>query len=68
MIRKRKDATKHEIGSAAKVSQEPKRFIRELKPDAGADFKLGQSITLDIFTNVKQVDVIGMTKGKDLQV
>ena len=62
--KKKKNATKQEIGSAAKVSQEPKRFVREVKPDAGADIKLGQSITVDIFTDVKQVDVIGMTKGK----
>ena len=62
--KKKKNATKQEIGGAAKVSQEPKRFIREVKPDASADIKLGQSITVDIFTDVKQVDVIGMTKGK----
>ena len=62
--KKKKNATKQEIGSAAKVSQEPKRFIREVKPDAGADIKLGQSITVDVFADVKQVDVIGMTKGK----
>jgi len=52
--KKKKNATKQEIGGAAKVSQEPKRFIREVKPDASADIKLGQSITVDIFADVKQ--------------
>ena len=62
--KKRKVANKPEIGAAAKAAAEPKRFIRELTPDKGAEFKLGQSITLDIFNNVKMVDVIGITKGK----
>lgn len=62
--KKKKKANKPEIGHAAKASLEPKRFIREVRPDAGADIKLGQSITVDIFNDVKKVDVIGVTKGK----
>lgn len=62
--KKKKNATKQEIGSAAKVSQEPKRFVREVKPDAGAEIKLGQSISVEMFSDVKKVDVIGLTKGK----
>ncbi|NUO07945.1 MAG: 50S ribosomal protein L3 [Candidatus Brocadia sp.] len=62
--KKMKKAKKPEAGHAAKASLEPKRFIHEVKPDAGADIKLGQSITVDIFHDVKMVDVIGITKGK----
>src|SRR5574337_191960 len=62
--RKKKRAKKPEIGHAAKVSLEPKRFIREVKPEAGADIKLGQSITVDILNDVKMINVIGTTKGK----
>ena len=60
--KKKKRAKKPELGHAAKVSVEPKRFIREVKPVAGADIKLGQSVTVDIFDNVKKIDVIGITK------
>jgi large subunit ribosomal protein L3 len=62
--KKRKVANKPDIGAAAKATLEPKRFIREVKPDADAEIKLGQSITADIFNDVKMVDVVGVTKGK----
>ncbi len=62
--KKKKVANKPEIAAAAKVSVEPKRFIKEVTPDTGADIKLGQSITVDMFNDVKIVDVIGITKGK----
>ncbi len=62
--KKKKRATKPEIGHATKSSSEPKRFIREVKPEAGANIQLGQSITIDIFNDVKMLDVIGTTKGK----
>ncbi|HHT9135665.1 MAG TPA: 50S ribosomal protein L3 [Candidatus Wunengus sp. YC60] len=62
--KKKKSATKQEIGNAAKISQEPKRFIREVKPDAGVEIVLGQSINVEMLAGVKKVDVIGLTKGK----
>lgn len=62
--KKKKNANKPEIGIAAKASLTPKRFMREVVPDAGADIKLGQNITVDVFNDVKKVDVIGLTKGK----
>lgn len=61
---KKKGAKKPEIGHAAKASLEPKRFIREVKSESGADIKSGQSIAIDIFSDVKMVDVVGTTKGK----
>jgi large subunit ribosomal protein L3 len=62
--KKRKNAKKPEIGHAAKASLEPKRFVREVMPEVGADIKLGQSVTVDIFNDVKKIDVTGVTKGK----
>lgn len=62
--RKKKRAGKPEIGRAAKASLEPKKFLRELRPDSVADIKLGQTFTVDIFDGVKMVDIIGTTKGK----
>lgn len=62
--KKIKNAIKPEIGHAGKASVGPKRFVREVKPEAGADIKLGQNITVDIFNDVKIINVIGITKGK----
>lgn len=62
--RKKKSTTKSEIGHASKCSLEPKRFIREIKHESSADIKIGQSITVDVFQDVKVINVIGITKGK----
>ncbi len=62
--KKKKRAIKSELGLAEKASVCPKRFVRELTPEPGADVKLGQTISVDIFDNIKVLDVIGMTKGK----
>lgn len=62
--RKKKHATKAEIGHAMKLSLEPKRFIREVKPDAGVDIKVGQAINVGMFQDIKRINVIGITKGK----
>ncbi|MEP9412317.1 MAG: 50S ribosomal protein L3 [Candidatus Brocadia sp.] len=62
--KKKKNASKPEIGHAAKVSLGPKKFIREVRPESGATISLGQSFTVDIFNDVKKIDVIGVTKGK----
>src|SRR5574337_158952 len=62
--KKKKNAKMPEVGHAAKATSEPKRFIREVKPEAGTEIRLGQSITVGIFNDVKMVDVIGVTKGK----
>ncbi|MCF6147208.1 MAG: 50S ribosomal protein L3 [Candidatus Kuenenia sp.] len=62
--KKMKRAKKPEIGHAAKASLAPSRFVREVKPDADADIKHGQAVTLDIFDDVKMVDIAGISKGK----
>ncbi len=62
--RKKKNAKMPEVGHATKAASEPKRFLCEVKPDAGVEIKLGQSVTVEMFQDVKMVDVIGLTKGK----
>ncbi len=62
--KKKKRAKKPELGHAAKASLGPKRFIREMIPESGADIKLGQSITVEMFNGTKTIDVVGTTKGK----
>lgn len=66
--KKMKKTNKPEMGHATKSSLGPKRFIREVRPEAGADIRIGQSVTVEIFNDVKKVDVIGMTKGKGMLV
>jgi large subunit ribosomal protein L3 len=62
--KKKKRAIKPELGLAEKASVCPKRFVKEMAPELGADVKLGQTISVDIFDNIKVLDVIGVTKGK----
>lgn len=65
--RRRKSATKPESGHARAAKTEPKRFIREVRLGSGEKVELGQTVTLDVFKDVKAVDVIGTTKGKGFQ-
>ena len=64
--RKRKNATKPDCGHARKAETEPKRFIREIRGDE-ADVALGATVSVDIFAEVRSVDVVGVTKGKGFQ-
>ncbi len=45
---------------------EPKRFIREFR-GAVEGFEVGQQVGVDIFADVKAVDVIGTSKGRGFQ-
>jgi large subunit ribosomal protein L3 len=58
-------STKPMIGHAAKAGTAPKRFIREVRLDAPADdVEVGQQLTVELFDDVKFVDVVGTSKGK----
>jgi large subunit ribosomal protein L3 len=53
------------IGHAAKAGCKPKRHIREMRlTDPAGDVQPGQAITVEAFSGVAFVDVIGTTKGK----
>ena len=52
------------IGHAAKAGVGPKKAFREIKLKDATDKKLGDTVTAEIFTEVKYVDVIGVSKGK----
>jgi len=62
--KKKKRATKPELGHVGKSSTGPYKFIKEVKSESDVDIKLGQRIALDVFGDVKKVDVISATKGK----
>src|SRR3954469_3951163 len=52
------------IGHAAKAGVGPKKAFREIKLKDATDKKPGDTVTTEIFTDVKYVDVIGVSKGK----
>jgi large subunit ribosomal protein L3 len=48
----------------AKANCEPKRLVREIRMQQGADYEVGQELTVDVFAEVDAVDVIGTSKGR----
>jgi large subunit ribosomal protein L3 len=52
------------IGHAAKAGVGPKKGFREIKLKDATDKKAGDTVTAEIFNDVKYVDVIGVSKGK----
>ncbi len=64
---KEKRATKPRIGHAKKAGTGPKRFIHEVTYSGEPALETGQDLRVDIFEDVKKVDVIGISKGKGFQ-
>lgn len=63
--KKRKSATQAERGHARKVEAEPKRYIREIRQETAAEgVAAGQTLTVEVFNEIKNVDVIGTSKGR----
>ena len=61
---KEKNVTKPRNGHFQKASISPKRIIREFKPFAGDEVKLGAEVTVDIFTEGEKVTVSGTSIGR----
>ena len=51
-------------GHFAKQGVEPRRYLREVRVENGADHDLGEQMTVAAFAEVKNVDVTGTSKGK----
>jgi large subunit ribosomal protein L3 len=63
--KKRKSATQAERGHAKKVFAEPKRYVREIRQDDAAEgVAEGQILTVEVFNEIKNVDVSGTSKGR----
>lgn len=62
--KKRKNATQAERGHAKKVDAEPKRYIREIRQAEAVDVELGVKLTVEVFNDIKNVDVTGTSKGR----
>ncbi|AHF72873.1 LSU ribosomal protein L3p (L3e) [Candidatus Sodalis pierantonius str. SOPE] len=56
--------TKPEAGHFAKVGVEAGRGLWEFRVEDGEEVIVGQSITVELFADVKKVDVTGTSKGK----
>ena len=57
---------KPQIGHAGKADTLPKKFVKEMRlPDnAEAEYKIGDAVTVSVFSEEKFVDVVGTSKGK----
>ncbi len=63
---KEKHLTKPQIGHFAKAGVTPKRHLAEFKGFDG-EYKLGDKITVEMFSESDFVDIIGTSKGKGFQ-
>ena len=64
--KKDKHTTKPEAGHFKKAGVTPKRHLAEFKGFEG-EYKLGDTITVDMFQEMDFVDVVGTSKGKGYQ-
>jgi large subunit ribosomal protein L3 len=64
--KKDKHATKAELNHYAKAQTSAKKFVKEFR-NYSIEKALGETITLDIFTEGEKVEVVGTTKGKGFQ-
>lgn len=56
--------TKPEAGHFAKAGVEAGRGLWEFRLADGEEFTVGQNISVELFADVKKVDVTGTSKGK----
>lgn len=64
--KKEKHSIKAEMNHFAKANTAPKKFVKEIR-NSDSDKNVGDSITVDIFTEGDKIEVVGTTKGKGFQ-
>jgi len=64
---KEKHLTKGQIGHLKKNNIENLRHLQELRIENPADYTVGQEIELSVLSDVKKVDVTGISIGKGFQ-
>lgn len=64
--KKEKHSIKAEINHFAKAQTSPKKIVKEIR-DSETDKNVGETITVDIFAEGDNVEVVGTTKGKGFQ-
>ncbi|TCK20325.1 50S ribosomal protein L3 [Pseudonocardia endophytica] len=55
---------KPETGHFAKAGVTPRRHLLEFRTGDAAEYELGQEVTVEVFSEGAEVDVVGTTKGK----
>jgi len=55
-----------QIGHTKKANTEPKKFVREMRlpNDVESEYKIGDSVTVSVFSENEYVDIVGTSKGK----
>jgi large subunit ribosomal protein L3 len=61
-----KHSLQSEINHFAKASTSPKKFVKEFR-DFSEEKNIGDTITVEIFAEGDDVDIVGTTKGKGFQ-
>ncbi len=64
--KKEKHTTKAELNHFAKAQTAPKRFVKEFR-NYSISKNIGETVSLDIFSEGDAVEVVGTTKGKGFQ-
>ncbi|KXF80879.1 50S ribosomal protein L3 [Enterovibrio coralii] len=59
--------TKPEAGHFAKAGVEAGRGLWEFRLESGEEFAVGAELNVDLFAEIKKVDVTGTSKGKGFQ-
>ncbi|MBF8983484.1 50S ribosomal protein L3 [Lutibacter sp. B2] len=65
--KKENKAIKPEKGHFAKAGVSVKKLVREFRLENASEYKVGQEIKVDIFTEGMKIDVSGTSKGKGTQ-
>lgn len=65
--KKEKKMNKPVKGHFDKAGVDYKKFLKEFLVENAADYKVGQEIKADVFSEGSKVDVIGVSKGKGTQ-
>lgn len=64
--KKEKHANKAELNHFSKAQTAPKKFVKEFR-NYSIEKNLGETVTVDIFSEGESVEVVGTTKGKGFQ-
>lgn len=54
-------------GQFKKSDSEPRRFIREIRTSSAEEYKIGDTLNVDVFVPGEKVKVIGISKGLGFQ-
>jgi large subunit ribosomal protein L3 len=62
--KKERRANKPQLGHLKKANLLPYRFLREIRTDEIENHKLGDSLSVNIFSDGERVDISGISKGR----